>query len=283
MAKDSSGFGHKSGIFPQGCWRNSRGSVPVLCRILPIHRGISTYQTPQDLQACHSGEGVVPAFPLCIPLVQYLHPRNKPAACLPCLPHHAPSPALSYPPPSHQFPITRHLLSWEQLPSPQIPQPNLLRKSGFPLPHPHITPPLKKSDLPTLSRSLPAISAGDPPPPSKPHPLWAAPTHLCPSPTPNSTCLGAPRVYKGQQQSTYHYGWTHRPCTTLNHPLGLQGLAGTGTPGRGRGWPLSMVEAYRGRVSVSEEKPASRDSLWRQHSQGTQEWEQGQDPGYKAG
>lgn len=162
MAKDSSGFGHKSGIFPQGCWRNSRGSVPVLCRILPIHRGISTYQTPQDLQACHSGEGVVPAFPLCIPLVQYLHPRNKPAACLPCLPHHAPSPALSYPPPSHQFPITRHLLSWEQLPSPQIPQPNLLRKSGFPLPHPHITPPLKKSDLPTLSRSLPAISAGDP-------------------------------------------------------------------------------------------------------------------------
>lgn len=44
-----------------------------------------------------------------------------------------------------------------------------------------------------------------------------------------------------------------------------------------------MVEAYRGRVDVSEEKPASKHIPWRQHGQDTQEWEQWQDPGRKRG
>ena len=50
-----------------------------------------------------------------------------------------------------------------------------------------------------------------------------------------------------------------------NHPLGLRDLAKeAGTPRRGQGWLLSMVEAYRRGVGVTEEKPASRDIPWRE-------------------
>lgn len=42
-----------------------------------------------------------------------------------------------------------------------------------------------------------------------------------------------------------------------------------------------MAEAYRGGVSVTEKKPASREFPGDSTNQYTQLWEQGQDPGYQ--
>lgn len=114
-----------------------------------------------------------------------------------------------------------------------------------------------------LSSTSPTTSAGLPPQPPKPHPLQAAPHPPLP---PNPTCSGAPGVDKEQQQSTYHSGWKARPWAILKPSSRSPGPGERSrTSGRGWSWPLSMVEAYRGGVSVTEKKPASRDIPWRQH------------------
>lgn len=114
------------------------------------------------------------------------------------------------------------------------------------------------------SSTSPTTSAGLPPPPPKPHPLQAAPHPPLPS---NPSCSGVPDVHKEQQQqSTYHSGWMARPWAILKPSSGSSGPGKRiWTPGRGWSWPLSMVEASRGGVSVTEKKPASRDIPWRQH------------------
>lgn len=168
-------------------------------------------------------------------------------------------PALSSPTPPLRLPGTRHMLS-SPTPTPHpLPPAHVTRAqspSAYPtkkirlLPSPPLhPPPLKKSDLPMLS--APRL------PPLQGFPLHSPShirfrqfhTHLCPQPH----LLGGPGGVQG---------------TTAEHlPLWVdpQNLDNTQTipwafrtPQRGRGWPLSMVEAYRGRVSVREGKPASR-------------------------
>lgn len=79
------------------------------------------------------------------------------------------------------------------------------------------------------------------------------------------TSLGGPTDFRQQLTIPRTFGaWQKEP-----------------TPGRSWGWPLSMVEAYRGSC-VREEKSASTAIPWRQYSQ-KQTWEQRQDPGHDGG
>lgn len=163
-------------------------------------------------------------------------------------------------------------------PGPEAPQACPARKARLPPSPPPHYPHYRRNQISPCLAAPPTTSAGLPSPSPKPHPLQAAPTPtLAPS-----YLLRRPQGHtKGNGRALTTLGGPTELKQQLTIPRTFGAWQKGPIPGRGWGWPLSVVEAYRGN-HMREEKSAGRAIPWRQCSQ-KQTWGQRQDPGRDGG